>query len=311
MVVEAVESVLQQSCNSLEIIVVDDGSTDATAKSLSTIFPEILVLQQANAERGAARNRGARAARGRYLCFLDSDDLFEPWHVAQLSAFLELNDPSGASSAYAPVVSAPAVIWNPESGQCRSLKAALALRRRPLAEACLLGTVLPVQGLFVSPAAMSAVGGFPEDRAVARSEDWVFLARLAARFPIARLMKSSVRLRDHPGRSVLDPVRTEASSLAAMRLLLEEGVSHQPLDMRSRGLVTAGAHMLCAANYYGAGRMRAAREHLAQAAGALPLREAVPLLWRRWVQTWLSPRAARRLRELKGFLVAQTDIHDP
>ena len=75
---ETLRSVLQQSWRSLEVIVVDDGSTDsgpAIAAAHRARDPRIRLLGQANAGQGAARNRGVAAARGEYLIFLDGDDV--------------------------------------------------------------------------------------------------------------------------------------------------------------------------------------------------------------------------------------------
>ncbi len=296
---DAIRSVLCQSLTDIEIIVVDDGSTDHTADRVRASFPSVRVIVQENSERGAARNRGAMVANGMYLNFLDSDDVLEPWHIAQVHDYLEKR-----SGPFPPVLSASAVLWRPDSERVRKLGVPRYAKRRPLAEASLLGMVLPLQGLFVSTTAFSQVGGFLEERPAATSEDWVFLMRLAARFPVEQLRNASVRIRDHPGRSVMDPDRTESWGLAAMRLMLDEGVRGEPLDDRSRRLVTAGAHMNCAANFYGAGRMQDARRHLREAARALPAREAIPMLGRRWAQSWLGPTGSRALREGRNAVMA-------
>jgi hypothetical protein len=68
----------------MEVIVVDDGSTDATAALLEGYGDRIRVLRQANQGPSAARNFGAHHARGEYLFFLDSDDLIEPGAVQSL-----------------------------------------------------------------------------------------------------------------------------------------------------------------------------------------------------------------------------------
>ncbi len=76
-VVETINSVLCQTYQSIEIIVVDDGSTDNTRDSLQEFIEDkkITYLWQKNAGRSSARNLGAKIANGSYLLFLDSDDI--------------------------------------------------------------------------------------------------------------------------------------------------------------------------------------------------------------------------------------------
>jgi len=80
---QALESVLNQTYKDLEVIVVDDGSTDDTRKTLELYINEkkITYLYQENQGCGVARNYGASIAKGEYLAFLDSDDY---WHVEKL-----------------------------------------------------------------------------------------------------------------------------------------------------------------------------------------------------------------------------------
>jgi len=73
------ESVRRQSYSDFELIVVDDGSTDATRDWLTSHKGAVRVIEQSNRGPGAARNLGVREARGDYVAFLDSDDLWFPW----------------------------------------------------------------------------------------------------------------------------------------------------------------------------------------------------------------------------------------
>jgi len=75
---EAVRSVLNQTDENLEIIVVDDGSTDDTQKNLAPLFNRIKYVYQENKGPASARNRGIYESRGELIAFLDSDDLWMP-----------------------------------------------------------------------------------------------------------------------------------------------------------------------------------------------------------------------------------------
>ena len=75
---DAIDSVLSQTYRDFEFWVVDDGSTDGTGEALRVFGNKIKYISQDNRGASAARNLGARVSRGKYLAFLDSDDLWEP-----------------------------------------------------------------------------------------------------------------------------------------------------------------------------------------------------------------------------------------
>lgn len=89
LVAEAVASVEAQTCRDFEILVVDDGSTDATLKALAPLKGVTVLRRRRRAGVAAARNLGAAAARGAWLAFLDSDDLWLPEKLARQMAYLE------------------------------------------------------------------------------------------------------------------------------------------------------------------------------------------------------------------------------
>lgn len=75
---EAIDSVLAQTHPSLELIVVDDGSTDATGEIAESYGPPVRRIRQENGGMAAARNRAIPEAQGSFLAFLDADDRFPP-----------------------------------------------------------------------------------------------------------------------------------------------------------------------------------------------------------------------------------------
>ncbi len=80
-VVQAINSVLNQTYTNLEIIVVDDGSTDNTKEALGPYMGEICYIYQPNSGPSVARNRGVGQATSEFIAFLDSDDIWLPEKV--------------------------------------------------------------------------------------------------------------------------------------------------------------------------------------------------------------------------------------
>jgi glycosyltransferase involved in cell wall biosynthesis len=77
----AIESVLDQTYQPVEVIVVDDGSSDNTREVVERYDPRVRYIRQANAGAATARNTGLRVARGEFLALLDSDDEWFPWKL--------------------------------------------------------------------------------------------------------------------------------------------------------------------------------------------------------------------------------------
>ncbi|HSK63862.1 MAG TPA: glycosyltransferase family A protein [Pyrinomonadaceae bacterium] len=94
------DSVWRQTFTDYEVIVVDDGSTDDTPAQLAELGERVTVIRQANAGPGVARNNGAKHAKGTYLAFLDSDDLWFPWTLQTVVELIaRYNGPSLISAS--------------------------------------------------------------------------------------------------------------------------------------------------------------------------------------------------------------------
>ena len=91
----AIKSVIDQTFQNWELIIVDDGSTDVTKKIVKefiNIENRIIYFQQKNKERSAARNNGIRHANGEWICFLDSDDIYNKNHLQEFYNLINKNN---------------------------------------------------------------------------------------------------------------------------------------------------------------------------------------------------------------------------
>ncbi len=86
---EAIESVLSQTIQPMEIILIDDGSTDSSAEKVNEYTPDVELIRQENKGIGGARNTGIKNAKGDIIAFLDSDDLWPEDHLEVLLSALQ------------------------------------------------------------------------------------------------------------------------------------------------------------------------------------------------------------------------------
>ncbi|MFM7726230.1 MAG: glycosyltransferase family 2 protein, partial [Flavobacteriales bacterium] len=93
LVSRAIDSVLGQTFRDLELIVIDDGSTDNTRDALSVYNsdPRFVYVYQNNTKESGARNNGMRLSKGAWVCLLDSDDIFLPNHLQVIHDAIQAN----------------------------------------------------------------------------------------------------------------------------------------------------------------------------------------------------------------------------
>jgi glycosyltransferase involved in cell wall biosynthesis len=89
---DAIDSALRQTYAPIEIVVVDDGSTDASREIIARYGDKIVPVLKRNGGQGSAYNAGVARSRGEVICFLDSDDCFTPDKVAQTVAAFQKQD---------------------------------------------------------------------------------------------------------------------------------------------------------------------------------------------------------------------------
>ena len=165
-------SIESQTVNVLEILVVDDGSTDATAEvARSTGARDLRVITQTNAGHAAARNTGIAEARGRYVAFLDADDLWLPDKLARQLEEIR-RDPGirALQTGAARVDDELRLLWSePCQRSQNQLWDTLCFRNMP----ALMSTLLVEREL------LEEVGGF--DPSLVILQDWDLAIRLTQR----------------------------------------------------------------------------------------------------------------------------------
>lgn len=295
MVREAVESAVGQASERHEIIVVDDGSDDGTYEHLGSWGSGIVLVRQENRGRSAARNAGVRAARGEYVTFLDSDDCYEPWHVAQ---FLESRD--GVLADEPDIVVAGARYWDPLTGRTWPLPTASFLPD-DVRRAALIGTVLSLPGLFIPKRLHEDIGGFEES--LGGSEDWPYVLGLVRRAGIVRLPRPSVLVRTHAQRSMAD-IDWDLEWRDRATAVVLWGRAGAISDEESR-LVRAGTHRYRAARRYEQGQMLRARIELRAMTRYVGWVTGARWAGRLWLQTFLGTRLTALARSVRERVASQ------
>jgi glycosyltransferase involved in cell wall biosynthesis len=260
----AVDSVLGQTRPALEVLVIDDGSTDDTASVMRRYQSELCVRYQRGANRGpaAARNTGIRLARGDLVAFLDADDQWLP-------AKLERQVPLFEAAPAVGVVYARRRLVN-EAGQPLAYTQP-DLHRGHVLEPLFLNNFLCLSSAVVRRNALERSGLFDERIKLASSEDYDLWLRLARDVRFDYVDEPLVLYRTGRGP---DARRTEARlavALAVMRRFLDEGGGRQWLEptvvrrawaetYAHMGLIVRERSRLAALGWYGKA-LAAAPEH--------------------------------------------------
>jgi glycosyltransferase involved in cell wall biosynthesis len=212
---EAIRSVQDQTFQDLEIIVIDDGSTDNTREVIKEISsPEIKYLYQENRGAGAARNAGIRASSGKWIAFLDADDIWMPSKLElQIQALI---DHPRARAAYCDMYFFGAIDSNFPETYFRSLKWT-APRGRVLDKMAVKSFGIP-STLVVYRDAFTKIGLFDEN--LPYCDDYDMLLRLAANFEFEVVPFPLIKYRLHPqqvskneGRVLTDHIAVFSKSL--------------------------------------------------------------------------------------------------
>ena len=225
---KTLQSVLNQTFENFELIIVDDGSTDDTKETVSNIFDKRLIyFKIENRERGAARNEGTKITRGKYVTFLDSDDLLLPTHFEEAYKFIRNHHPIIFHQQYQIV------------SQHNTKKIKLS---ESISKALLRGNPLSCIGVFIKRK-FAVKNLFIEDRKLSGTEDYELWLRYAAKYPFLYNPVCTSSLIIHEDRSVFN--FNEKELLNRRDLLLKE-LKNNPsfiLKYKTKGLKRIESNM--------------------------------------------------------------------
>jgi glycosyltransferase involved in cell wall biosynthesis len=212
-IAETVHSVLTQTFEDFEILVINDGSTDSTLEVLSRIQdPRLAVFTFPNGGVAESRNRGIQKSRGRFLTFLDSDDLWTPEKLADQWAALQSHPEAAVAYSWNDYIHENGKFfhhgWHPEfTGDVYAA----------LFQKCFVENG---SNIMVRRESVDAVGEF--DPTLVPTEDWDFYLRLAEKYPFVCVPKVHVLYRMVPTSLSNRVLRMERSGIAVLKKALRQ-----------------------------------------------------------------------------------------
>ena len=298
---KAIDSVLAQTHGEVEAIVVDDGSTDDTAKMMESRYgadPRVRYHQQANTGISGARNAGLALVRGAYVALLDSDDEWSPWklelQVACMRAHPELGmtwtdmvaidpdgnvtDPSYLRTMYG------AYRWYPTteslfgageplerfSPRAADVAAGRRFYRGDIGSKMLMGNLVHTSTVVLTRARAESVKAFREDLRHS-GEDYEFHLRTCRQGPVGYLDVASIRYqRGRSDQATKNHIHTAQNFLRVIEPILASEGERIDLPPRMRRAVLAEAHAWVGEELLEIGDAAGARRHLARSLSIEP-----------------------------------------
>jgi hypothetical protein len=224
--VEAIKSVLDQTLQDFEIIVVDDGSTDNTSQVMADFSDtRIRYLWQENRGAAAAQNTGIKASIGEYITILGSDDLYLPQNLGKKAELLD-------SHPEIDLVYSDAYLFDDKTGVdiCRFWRDAKSSHHwvDPVREARQPLRTLLYRGCFIMPQAtmlrrqvFNTVGYF--DESLPTNEDWELFVRILQCFSAEIIDLPLLRLRQHDNKLSDNQDKMYQGAVAAEKKVIQSG----------------------------------------------------------------------------------------
>ncbi|MGH9643007.1 MAG: glycosyltransferase family 2 protein [Terriglobales bacterium] len=258
---ECLQSVFRQTFTDFELIVVNDGSTDATGAVITPWLNRIRYFEQEHAGASAARNLGIREAAGEYIAFLDADDLWEPLKLGRQIQQLDANPDAGLVCSDFAIHDIDRTCAKSFFSRIGSIEGGFVFRR--LVRECFLFT----STVMVRRGVLAETGGF--DPGLDVCEDFELWLRIAHRTQVCvvrevlaakRQRVSSIRAPENTLGAIIRALQTLKRSVSDLheREILELNEEIARLEYSLGRVLLAG------------GRHGEAREHLLRTSQSLP-----------------------------------------
>lgn len=306
---QTVESALAQEGAEVEIIVVDDGSTDETAKVVEAKKAKwgdrFCYVWQENSERCVARNHGLQYARGEFVAFLDSDDLWRPHHVR--SCLAALAEAPEAAAAYGEHGLVDADGKSIREQVARPAFAGDRFKR----ELCLKQIILFPVEVVIRRSALDSVYGSTDvfDPEAVMLEEWLVWVNLLRTATFQRVGHPTVWRRLHPNSTWGNPEKFERQSVRVTKKVIATGLP-EALGIPARRILAIN-RLHCAYGYYLSGQWSAARQQLGAALREYPLVLRERHFWRVAARLSVGKRLASGIRSARhqgrGNLIAGSE----
>jgi glycosyltransferase involved in cell wall biosynthesis len=282
----AIQSALDQSMDGVEIIVVDDGSTDDTEDLMRRFRSAVTYLRMPHrGQPAAARNRGLRVARGDLIALLDSDDLFLPGKLSSQCAAFE------ACPDVALVYSDGTYFRDDPTKPVGHVLDGLPMPSGDGFAALLRGCFLMPAVTLVRRTHLDAVGAFDEAPELRGVEDFDLWLRLAARFPMLYVPGDVAAIRRHGDNLSKNSAAVRS---AALRVLQKMRLAAPQLVERHRNEWHEGVARSHGAIVLGLARERRWTEALDHAGRAIVHAARTPGFGLPALVAWARRRALRR-----------------
>ncbi len=296
-IAEAVESVLAQTYPNIEIIVVDDGSTDDTATVIAPYRSSVIYINQANRGVSAARNIGMRQARGQLIAFLDADDIWMPGKLERQVKFLARHKNVGLVFGDAELFDVKGTVTSSflrrNESPMRLYTAEVVLE--DTFKALLVYNFICTCTVVITRACMEQVGGF--DESLQSVEDRDLWLRIAGCFSIGCIPELMSRKRVHGHNLSSDGLLALQSYIRVIEQARSKSSTSAKVDPTFTEAYLASLYLQLGYIYFDLGRHQEARQNflvsLTKRISTKPLVYYVATFFGERIVMW-----ARRLKQL-------------